>query len=61
MKRCGLIAGMLFSLMLTVGCGGVSEVKPDAAKTPEVNEADVQKQIQEGMKMGGSEYGKYKK
>jgi len=52
---------MLFSLMLTVGCGGVSEVKPDAAKTPEVNEADVQKQIQEGMKMGGSEYGKYKK
>lgn len=53
--------GMLLALGLTVGCGGGAEIKPDASKTPQVDQAEVQKQIDEGMKQGGGAYQKYGK
>jgi len=59
--RTTFVFGMLLALALTLGCGGVKEVTPEGPTGPAVNEAEVQKQIEEGMKKGGAEYKKYDK
>ena len=53
MRRFISAAVMLSALVLTVGCGGVKEVAPDESLVPEVDQAEIERQIQEGMKMGG--------
>ena len=53
MKRAISATVMLFALVLTVGCGGVKEKAPDASLVPEVDQAEIQRNIEAGMKMGG--------
>jgi hypothetical protein len=38
---------------LCVGCGGTKEIAPDASQVKQVDPAEIQKNIQEGMKQGG--------
>ncbi len=54
MKRIISASVVLLGLALTVGCGGVKEKAPDESLVPEVDQAEIQRQIEEGMKKGGN-------
>jgi len=52
-KRFISAAVVLLAIVSTVGCGGVSEKAPDESLVPEVDQAEIQRNIEEGMKKGG--------
>ena len=46
-------AATLCSLALALGCTGSAEVKPDESLTPQVDQAEIERNIREGMQQGG--------
>ncbi len=52
-RAISFVAIALFSLVITVGCGGVKEKAPDESLVPVIDQEELNRQIQEGMKKGG--------
>ena len=60
MTRYAILVSLLFMSLSAVGCTTQTE-QPDATQVKEVDPAEIQKQIQEGMKQsGGTRQSNYK-